>query len=507
MHPKGEHHPNLELNLQDVCDGMTIQQLKVRNRQQDHLVRSARERVLSARSSISPSLSMRDISRLSTRTRQEVDDTEEVKSCAGDFDDIPNNGTYSRSEYSTPDLNSDCGSSYSQIARAKTLPDADMLKPEFRIDERPELRSYNSFSGDLPRKRLCMRSKSAVSREFDGIVNGLSRQCCDVLGPKVCHQCALYKRRLMDSHKHESPLSRLHTSERNFADSIILSRTLPDLSLEEIEDKVISGEISRISLRERLFVKRERTMQEKSAKARHREFVKEKGKTWNGVSSTFFMNIKDLNQRVLVGKLTNNLKEINDPSKSRWNPIKNAVKQTQDLTLTEKLLPSFRSNRRNSEQKVKAKLVDKYEPPLLPKVCQNVAPSFFAGSSTTYELPDRLPEKVVDDQIDDFGVFDAAWSRSSSRNQSSKETINPEDVPSKETGAEENQAGDVKVDNINIKQDNGDSIVEKEVEVSLKAFVNGDKSSSNTEGAKSEEAVLATEKEVLPSKTDEHLDS
>lgn len=52
LHRQHHQHPHeLTLKLQQVCDGLTIEQLKIREKQQDKLIRSARERTLTPVSS------------------------------------------------------------------------------------------------------------------------------------------------------------------------------------------------------------------------------------------------------------------------------------------------------------------------------------------------------------------------------------------------------------------------------------------------------------------------
>lgn len=95
-------------------------------------------------------------------------------------------------------------------------------------------------------------------------------------------------------------------------------------------------------------------------------------------SYAFFTNIRDLNCKLNSGMINEELLPLR---------IKNKK------TYQKRLFPSFISCRKtNPTYSGKKSLF--FEPPLLPKVCQNAEPSFFAGSADEYKLPDRLPDKI-----------------------------------------------------------------------------------------------------------------
>lgn len=315
--------------------------------------------------------------------------------------------------------------------KAQTLPDLDYSRNNdyalIALDD-PSMRSYSSINGIyMPKKNLCTRSKSATTCGNSERQRTLSRQCCDVLGPKVCRECALLKRRIYDSYKQERPLSRMEISERNLADSITLSKALPDMSIGEIEDKVISGDILRVPLRERLLLKRQRTNLEAKQRAKtapsstgSNRSVNQIGMNWNRVTSTYFMSLRDLNNKILIGKLTNKLGNLSNPKDNYWvgdNDTNNNIKpESGELVLVDK-------KPEEETKAVKPRQILFYEPPLVPRVCQSVEPAFFAGSDAGYKLPDRLPDQVVEGQIDDFSAFKPALSRaSSSTSQSQSES-------------------------------------------------------------------------------------
>ena len=403
--------------LQDLCDGLSREQWRIRQQTRDQTILNARDRVLSARSR-TDTRSLRTHSRASSSRMRDVrertqtydahsnvgDDTHAVdESEPGDANkqlvpiDLPGSESPEQSEYAESTYRSGADETV-------RVPEEQLHKLEYLSE--PLMRSYTSLSGIpvVPAKSMCIRSKSAVNREVESMVRSLSRQCCDVLGPKVCHQCALLKRRVHSAHRHEIQLSRLQVSERNFADSIVLQKLLPHLSQEEIEDRVACGEISRLPLRERIYEHKQRLASENRRRSimsvmstRSSEQDNTPRSTENRLanastsSSTFFVNIQDLNSKLLTRKLTSN-----------WARIKSEA---------QRMSTRSRSTTSHSES-FSAKYKQFYEPPLLPKACQNPEPSFFAGRSGAYKLPDRLPDTVVDGQISDMSSFNAAWTGS-----------------------------------------------------------------------------------------------
>lgn len=393
-------------NLLDLCDGVSREQCRIQKLTRDRTISSARDRVLSARSTtLGDALSsLRNISRASStrnrdvtyRTRSEVTDLDTHSNAPSD-DDNKQLDVMPTSNRQSPDI-----TEYAQSTYRSDL-DERMNEPlDYMRHNDPMMRSYTSLNGVAvpPMKSMCVRSKSAINR--DNSVCSLSRQCCDVLGPKVCHKCALLKRRVQSANRNEMTLSRLDVSERNFADTIVLQKALPHLSQAEIEDRVISGEIMRLPLRERLNETRHRVASEarRSSASQYsiRSSTNERpalpsSESSTGASDTFFVNIRDLNTKLLLRKINNNWAR-NESEKARL-----AAKR---LALSA-----------NSPSTTGMRYKEFYSPPLLPKVCQNPEPSFFAGRDGGYKLPNRLPDTVVQGQITDMTSFNAAWTGSS----------------------------------------------------------------------------------------------
>ena len=449
--------------FQDLCDGISREQTRMKQLTRDHSILSARDRVLSARSYITDTSSLRSSSRLSSVRKRhgsgrdsfrnpEVESKPDIDSRPdiNDEADVVSNG--SSGNHGKDDKDTDenkqlaavpmeSGDSRPQTpalseyadstARSETdgnerhmgISEDDLTKlSDFRGTSEPLMRSYASLSGVAvtPARSMCLRSKSAVSREVDGMVRSLSRHCCDVLGPKVCHDCALVKRRLHDDSRHEVSLSRLHISERNFADKIVLHKMLPHLSPDEIEDRVAMGDILRMPLRERLYERKARLssvnrrsssslLSTRSSNTDSYHAPTQFNKA--GTSQSFFMNIQDLNCKIMVSNFQRKISARSHDSllPSCSNSITGSSSNEAMGSLSER---TSMQSQQVPERKPAQRAWQPYGPPLLPKVCQNVEPAFFAGRSGEYKLPDRLPDQVVEGQITDLSSLDPQWTGS-----------------------------------------------------------------------------------------------
>ena len=260
------------------------------------------------------------------------------------------------------------------------------------------LTSYVSLAGasDKPRSS-CVRERSAFDRDAASSVNSLSRQCCDVLGVTVCRHCSMQRRRMTQMSRNEaSPVTQLDVTEKNFADALVLRRLLPHLTPAQIDARLHSGDISRLPLRERLYEKKRRMT---SSLRTHRSTPTTSSQrplaAAGQVSSTFFVNIQDLNNKLLMRQL-----------KSSWSESRDNF--LNDVTLTRQ------RKARSVDLERQDRLKTFYDPPLVPRVCQNSEPAFFAGTSDRYKLPDRLPDQVVSGQISDMASFNPAWTEQNS---------------------------------------------------------------------------------------------
>ena len=314
-------------------------------------------------------------------------------------------------------------------SRVQTVPDSALQRltnteSELGLEmENVDSRCITSLS-TMPSGRsstFCRRVKSAVDREVEGMVNSLAQQCCDVLGPEACHECNVVSRQ---QHRPETDAQypTLHASEDNFTKSILVARMMPGMSEYVVQTKLACGEIGRETFKDRL----ERLQQEQAKKEEVndednggntnnegnndnqvvlRNIEKQNPKPIAKVSPTFFTCIRDLNTKLIDGSAPVNTLMRKPPTPT-----------PDDKTFTEKLCPSFISPKKI--KKNKPRYTAKYDPPLLPKVRQNAEPAFFAGSSGTYTLPERLPESMVLDQ--DMNLGDPSMSR-----MSTNYSINP----------------------------------------------------------------------------------
>ena len=231
-------------------------------------------------------------------------------------------------------------------------------------------------------------------------LSSLSRQCCDVLGPRICHECHKINRRTDGNYRFEAHYPNLHVSEENFTTTVLAGKRYPKLSKYQISNKVARGEIARGSLRtsfQRRKVQREED--EREAISRAQSATDEKSlAVQNAPAITFFTNIRDLNAKISAGKVCKKLRQGEDPAKKSPHRKSSAFTRAKLETFTEKLCPSFISPRKMKEEK-RPSYIMYYDPPLLPKVCQNVEPAFFAGSADSYKLPEPLPDKLVPEEL------------------------------------------------------------------------------------------------------------
>ncbi|KAI0214681.1 hypothetical protein LSAT2_000192 [Lamellibrachia satsuma] len=208
------------------------------------------------------------------------------------------------------------------------------------------------------------RSMSPDMRSDTSSVGSLARQCCDVLGPRVCHDCTKIRARSTHGY-HDTPLtSRLHRPERNLAVALLVAKALPSLSVDQIQTELNANKIVRpcfkTALSRRLQYEKERLEREKAAQAKRKTHTPSK-----------------------TQKLAAEVK----PSSKQDGVIKLAAKSFAEL-----MYPTFVSPRK--EKRKDSYFVAYYEPPVIPKACQNVEPAFFAGTDASYELPDRLPDEL-----------------------------------------------------------------------------------------------------------------
>ena len=230
---------------------------------------------------------------------------------------------------------------------------------------------------------VCMRAQSALDRQIEDMVRPLSRHSCDVLGPSHCYQCTQITRRERDLSKNETKYPLLHVSNDNISTTILVEKNMPNLSPYQIQHKIASGDISKPNYRDR-FLRAKSSSEERNAKSKEAPKRTIKRVLEKRKESAYFVNIRDLNSKIVSGDFTSK-KALTTLSEK--NPDKALT------TFTERLYPLFISPKKLKKPE-KPTYIAYYEPPLLPKVCQNAEPSFFAGSDGKYKLPERLPDDL-----------------------------------------------------------------------------------------------------------------
>ncbi|XP_072046128.1 uncharacterized protein [Amphiura filiformis] len=97
-------------------------------------------------------------------------------------------------------------------------------------------------------ERPCIRSESFFNEDLCDCINDLSRECCDVLGPRHCYDCEkLYRRVDASSRNLESfPMS---MGPEQLAIMNVVGRMYPELSPLEVFHRIEQGDISVPSLR------------------------------------------------------------------------------------------------------------------------------------------------------------------------------------------------------------------------------------------------------------------
>lgn len=297
-----------------------------------------------------------------------------------------------------------------------------------KITPRPILKDIHAKGDGTPGGlRQCQREPTQESIT--------SRHCCDVLGPGLCHECTLLLRRQFHLHRMSYTFSSLNLSERNLAMTTILNRYLPNLTPNQIESKLMHGDINvatPIRPRSPNHFSREISLSTlpKDKKSRLLPNVAN-----NGPSATFFSGIADLNHKIVSGKVPRRIDLTGGVIKEeqRLKSVADKLIQKKRMrSLTEKLCPAFVSPKKMEklmEERSKYGTTN-FDPPMVAKESQNAEPTFFAGSEIEYVLPDRLPEVVLPDIEEGAWTGSPTTSASYSRPPSTPTTPKPPSTPS-----------------------------------------------------------------------------
>ncbi|KAK3578541.1 hypothetical protein CHS0354_025251 [Potamilus streckersoni] len=294
----------------------------------------------------------------------------------------------------------------------------------------------------------------------------ISQDCCEIIGPQLCHECRKNRIREMDKKRYDAFFPTLHASEDNLTATAIVKRYLPKLSYPEIEDRIARGEIQKPSLSKKLRqgpMSREDELNKQVDEAKPKYEVEREERMRSMRKSTvfFFANLRALNQKIISGEVNRN-DGFSKPTKlkSETDSFLKVDDKCYERESKRKLLKKHGSSMYISPRKVqlesKSKFQSFFEPPLLPRHCQGADPGFFAGSKEIYNLPERLPEELV--FVDKNG-------RKVTRRMSSRVSFRSEfAIPEEES--EEEETSNTTGDSSGMKEDppKGSSIREDEEE-------------------------------------------
>ena len=98
--------------------------------------------------------------------------------------------------------------------------------------------------GALEGAKPCKRMESVLNEDLSAVVNDLSRQCCDVLGPTMCCECIKNVNRFNNFITFHNKHPDIDETAMTLYAIPLVQRMFPDLHKSEIKAKLVSGEIS-----------------------------------------------------------------------------------------------------------------------------------------------------------------------------------------------------------------------------------------------------------------------
>ena len=233
------------------------------------------------------------------------------------------------------------------------------------------------------RERPCSRAESFVKEELFDTTSDLSRECCDVLGPRHCYDCFKITQRNDFIRRNDSTFPSIHMTPKNLSTITLVQRLFPDLTTMDIMEGMADGYISARSFSQDRIME---IVQRKKAEARRKE-IQEK---WKGAAKRrisafsvpdkmqFFSNFTDLRAQILKqrGSYTG--------FKGTLFPV-NGLQQLPPPTEVELVI------RKEEDRENPANY---FCPPLMTReeiLRQKSQPRFYAGSNQEYKLPDAPP--------------------------------------------------------------------------------------------------------------------
>ncbi|ELT97890.1 hypothetical protein CAPTEDRAFT_188300 [Capitella teleta] len=203
--------------------------------------------------------------------------------------------------------------------------------------------------------RVCSRVQSAVDRDSSMGVRCLSRQCCDVLGPTTCHECAIIIKR-KDTERHDekrASFPNLYPSQENISTALLVSRACPKLNSYDVQSKIVCGNIFNPGIKNYLERRREalRSQSELATSEKKKVPPKKMGRFSAHTKTAMCMQ-----QRRLEA--------------DEWK------KTSRIVSFSEIINPLFVSRRQLGLEDKEPVYKAYYEPPLLPKAMQAPEPPF-----------------------------------------------------------------------------------------------------------------------------------
>ncbi|XP_052811581.1 uncharacterized protein LOC128239131 isoform X2 [Mya arenaria] len=229
-------------------------------------------------------------------------------------------------------------------------------------------------------------------------ISPVTRDCCEIIGPQLCYECRKNRIREVSRQRSDIYFPVLEPTEDHVTTAAICRKYLPELSEPEIETKIARGEIARPSMFRKQAKQLEFSDEEVDAKPKFtnkkvtivdHNSVRSKSQTdltRRQPNELFFTNIRDLNNKIVKGNVERNV--------GFSNAVKQVIKTTRTQHAVKNMYPAFVSPRKVVLLK-ETNYKTFFDPPLIAKEKQSSEPSFFAGSSGEYKLPDKLPDDLV----------------------------------------------------------------------------------------------------------------
>ncbi|XP_038049116.1 uncharacterized protein LOC119722826 [Patiria miniata] len=228
------------------------------------------------------------------------------------------------------------------------------------------------------RERPCVRTESFLNDDLYDRVNNMSRECCDVLGPKACHECDRLNRRSNSALRNEANFPSIHISAANFSTMTIVNRVRPELNSRQVLERLAQGDISRQSF------SRQRTSSDEKRQEQDSEVDRPARRKKTSVSAFtvpdglgFFTNFTDLTAQIFAKK--------RGERSGRPRHFNQGVGDSSNLpAITDvELVPKKEWERENP--------ANYFGPPMLTRAeieRQKSHPRFYAGAGAKYELPE-----------------------------------------------------------------------------------------------------------------------